>query len=220
MITSREFDQAKLEREAYAQLFIRASRDLKHAEELLSELDQYLDCEMEGLPVRVLSFPKGDDWTNGMVLRVALVDLDAPARELKRMVTKAEAWALYKGSQCVEYPLGPMSGFLASNATTPISQMFLRLDREAKRDGSSLEQIRAELEKHQIAAKPVFHLRDGVVFFVATTQPAKIVLRRCQTAAERLPDFLFINPDGETFNIAGRQTHDSWPEYFEQANQS
>lgn len=196
-------------------LYLRTKTAMEYADAALPALELE-EIENDYGAIKQLDFGDGEAWQDGTVLRIpALGDFSKLATRLKNALSAVEAWGIHDSEQrfAEHLGVGPLGGFFLAHKRKPISQIYLKYEREAPKPQSWVDQLRQHLEPHA-ACRPVFHLRNGIILLAASDEPPKVIFGRCQRFVRGLPGFLFIEPSGNTFNVSGR-VDEVWQDFFE-----
>ncbi len=118
-----------------------------------------------------------------------------------------DAWACHdtNGNFVESIPNGPMSRFFeqahrAGHETSRYTQIFtMASDRDRDFD-ATIDGIRSVMKA---ICLPVFYFEGGRILLLASTEPGKVSVSRCQTALSRLGSWAIRDASGETLSNGG-----------------
>lgn len=133
------------------------------------------------------------------------------AERLSSALSTFDAWAIYdRRAAFVENPTGGlMSRYfdqlwdeeyrllqrLNKAPALPIGQLLIMTREDDRRSQQTIDGIRNILRERCL---PIFHFRDGQILFFCSTEPARIVMRRCERHLARLEHWAIVDSNGDT----------------------
>jgi hypothetical protein len=188
-------------------IYLRTPQALEYcADDLLDDL--YEEWTSNNLNEHVLLLcPMGhsESWEDGIVFGIwSELSPAEIAKALMPALEKFDAWAIvdFERRECMEWiGGGPVSSYFkflqAFNATPPIAQLFLGFNDPDRVPEREIEAIRRIYGSTKCVA--VFHLRNGRVLFINSSEPASIIWRRIERIAQRIDYVSGLDATGSRF---------------------